>query len=264
MRITIDDIAGMASPGWECGGLDFEALAEGFEEVEVLEDENYSEIEELDLSDTARVRDEPEPEVEKPIRYTDGCREGKTTQEICERLKKEKMTEKDRLEQEFFAILQTYPKNGRDLKILLWLASGFSYRNTAFHLRRSEKTIRNAVLRLRQFRDHGTVKILPADQVQTGEELHQPFPPIKSGRPRKAVAPAVPVQAPAVAVPEAEVPEAEIKAEIKAAEITVIFDLFGNPVQPRPRRRRNVAAGLRRVRARPAIPGQADMFGMAA
>ena len=202
MRITIDDIAGMASPGWECGGLDFEALAEGFEEVEVLEQDDYSEI---DFSDTeTSVRDEPEPEAAepeaaKPIRYVDGHREGSTTVEICERLKNELMTEKNRLEQEFEAIRRTYPKDGSDLKILMWLASGFSYRQTSELLERSEKTIRNAARRLRQFRDHGTVKILPADQVQTGEALHEPFPPVKSGRPRgrRAVAPAM-VQAPAV------------------------------------------------------------------
>jgi DNA-binding CsgD family transcriptional regulator len=263
MLITIDDIAGMASPGWEgCGGLDFEVLEdlEGF--AEVLEDD-YSEIDELDFADTARERDEPEPEAAepeatKPIRYVDGHREGSTTVEICERLKNERMTEKNRLEQEFFAILQTYPQNGADLKILMWLACGFSYQQTGDLLGRSEKTVRNAARRLRQFRDHGVVKFLPADQVQTGEALLEPFPKVKSGRPRKAAAPAAPVQAPAVPTPE-------IKA-VTTAEITtqaVIFDLFGQPAQPRKPRRRNVA-GVRRARVRPAVPGQIEMFGMAA
>ncbi len=260
MHITLADIEGMASPGWEGCGSDLEVLdlEEGF--TEVFENEDYSE---LDLSDTApsvrgEPEPEPEPEAEKPIRYVDGCREGSTTFEICERLKNERMTGKNRLEQEFLAILQTYPKNGADLKILMWLASGFSYQQAAYHLKRSEKTIRNAARRLRQFRDHGSVKLLPPDKVQTGAELHEPFPPVRSGRPRKAA----PVQAPAVPTPEITT------TKITTAEITTaeIFDLFGNPVQPRKRRARKVGAstGARRVRVRPTVPGQISFFDMAA
>ena len=172
-----------------------------------------------------------------------------TTFEICERLKNERMTEKNLIEQEFLAILRTYPKNGADFKILMWLAQGFSCRQAAFHLKRSEKTVRNAARRLRQFRDHGIVKLLPAHLVQAGRALVEPFPPVRSGRPRGGR--------------KAEAAAPEIKAEIKGAEI-IAFDLFGDPVQPRKRRRRNVAAGVRQVRAHPTVPGQMEIFGMAA
>jgi DNA-binding CsgD family transcriptional regulator len=256
MLITANDIADMASPGWECGSdFEVEALEEGFGEADVLEDD-YSE---LDLSDT-RGRGEPEPEAEpepegKPIRYIDGCRDGLTTLEICTRLKNERMTEKNTIEQEFAAIRRTYPENGADLKILMWLASGFSYRQAGDLLERSEKTIRNAARRLRQFRDHGTVKFLPAHLVQVGEDLWKPFPPVRSGRPRKAKT-AAPVQAPAA--PEIKATEI-MTVEITTAEI-INFDLFGQPVQPRKRRQRKVATvGVRRVRVRPTVPGQLEM-----
>ena len=108
MLITADDISGMASPGWECGGSDFEVLEEGFEEV--LEED----CSEIDLVEPEKGAPGPEEEPEKPVRYTDGCREGLTTLTICTRLKNEKMTETNRMEQEFSAILRTYPKNGSD------------------------------------------------------------------------------------------------------------------------------------------------------
>lgn len=107
MLITADDISGMASPGWECGGSDFEVLEEGFEEV--LEED----CSEIDLVEPEKGAPGPEEEPEKPVRYTDGCREGLTTLTICTRLKNEKMTETNRMEQEFSAILRTYPKNSQ-------------------------------------------------------------------------------------------------------------------------------------------------------
>ncbi|UEO00429.1 helix-turn-helix domain-containing protein [Acidiferrobacter thiooxydans] len=250
MRITIDDIAGMASPGWEGEGCDSDLevldLEEDFGEV-LKRDDSYSELD----FDTERERGEPKPadpeaepeepelEPEKPIRYTDGCREGVTTLEICTRLKNEKMTEKNRLEQEFAAILKTYPKNGADLKILLWLANGFSYQQAADLLGRSEKTIRNAARRLRQFRDDGIVKLLPPDKVQTGRALLEPFPPVRSGRPRKAAAPAKAVV-------------------ISVSNEVIAIDLFGQPVHPR-KRRRIRKPGMRRPRVRPVCEGQVEL-----
>ena len=200
MLITLADIEGMASPGWGCGSDPGEALDEGFGEV--LGEEDYSDSE----SDLAAAQNEPEGEI-KPVRYADGRREGLSTLEICTRLKNEKMTGENRREQEFLAILQTYPRNGADFKILTWLAHGFSCRQAGERLRRSEKTIRNAARRLRQFRDDGTVKFLPPGLVQAGEDLLKPFPPTKAGRKPKGWT--------------------EIKTEITTA---VIFDLLGDPI----------------------------------
>jgi DNA-binding CsgD family transcriptional regulator len=65
------------------------------------------------------------------------------------------MLRKDRLEQEFLAIRKIYPTNGADLKILIWLAAGLSYQETAERVERTHRTIKNAARRLRQFRDCG-------------------------------------------------------------------------------------------------------------
>ena len=249
MHITLADIEGMASPGWECGS-DIEVLGEDLEGFgEVLEgDEDYAEI---DFSDAARGEPEPELEPEdetaKPVRYADGQREGSTTFEICTRLKNERMTGKNLMEQEFAAIRRTYPKDGSDLKILMWLASGFSYQQTGKLLERSEKTVRNAARRLRQFRDHGTVKFLPAHLVQVGEDLWKPFPPTRAGRPRGG---------------KNKLPTEITPREI-TAELSVVLDLFGDPVRPRPPRKPR-KPGVRRLRVRAPVPGQLTLFDMAA
>ena len=231
MLITLADIEGMASPGWGCGSDPGEALDEGFGEV--LGEEDYSDSE----SDLAAAQNEPEGEI-KPVRYADGRREGLSTLEICTRLKNEKMTGENRREQEFLAILQTYPRNGADFKILAWLAHGFSCRQAGERLRRSEKTIRNAARRLRQFRDCGTVKLV--EKTVEGKELLKPFPPSRAGRPRGGKA-------------------AKITAEITS----ISFDLFGDPIPPcKPRKARK--AGVRRPRVRPQCPGQLSLFDLAA
>lgn len=215
MRISLEDIEDMASPGWGC--------------------EPDTDLELLDLEDEGLE--------DKPVSYTDGRRDGLSTLEICTRLKHEKMTGKNRLEQEFAAILKTYPRNGADFKILLWLAAGFPQSQIAALLGRSEKTIRNGARRLRQFRECGNVKLLPPGLVQAGEELLKPFPPTKAGRPRGKG-------------------RTEITAEITTAEI-ISFDLLGDPILPRkPRKAR--PSGPRRPRACPPVPGQLSLFDMAA
>ena len=230
MRITAADIEGMASPGWECG-VDLDVDFGG----EVLGDEDYSEI---NFAATKGRADEAAPAPEetetiKKVAYSaDGRREGLSTLEICTRLKNEKMTGENRREQEFLAILQTYPRNGADFKVLMWLAHGFSCRQAGERLQRSEKTIRNAARRLRQFRDHGTVKLV--EKTWEGKELLKPFPPSRAGRPRGG----------------------------KAAEI-IQLDLLGDPIPPyKPRKARK--GGARRPRVCPPVPGQLSLFDMAA
>jgi hypothetical protein len=158
-----------------------------------------------------------------------GRREGMSTVEICDRLKSAYVS---KFEREFSVILKTYPKNGQDLKVLLWLANGFSYAATAAGLGRCYKTIKNTARRLRQFRDYGTVKLLPADQVLAGDALTAPFPRSNAGRK----------------------PAGEKK--ITTAAIIIGFDLFGNPVQARARKTRKPAP---RVRVRRACPGQLEL-----
>ncbi len=167
MHITLDDICGMASPGW---GEDVEVLDE--DRGEVLDESSGDDYNEIAFN--LRAKSEYRPEDEKPDvkgLYTDGGeREGLSTNEICDLLKNVRMTKKNLLEQEFSAILKTYPKNGADFKILFWLAHGFSYIQTAARLGRTHRTIKNVARRLRQFRYQGIVKRLPPDRVQTGKK----------------------------------------------------------------------------------------------
>ena len=81
------------------------------------------------------------------------------------------------------------------------------------------------------------------DQITTEAVTRRP--PAKSGRKRKGGA------------IKAEI-KPEIKPEIKTEITAVIFDLFGDPVQPRkPRQPRKV--GARQVRARPTNPYQMEL-----
>jgi hypothetical protein len=229
MIITPADIEGMASPGWGERGLDvLEDFEEGgFDEVEEL-------VEELG-EDEEEEKEKVEEEEESVVRFDgQGHREGMSTFEICERLKNGHASWTER---EFSEILTMYPRNGKDYKILLWLASGFSYEATAAGLARSYKTVTNAARRLRQFRDHGSVRLLPPNRVEAGAELLEPLPKSRAGRkPRRG--------------------------EITTAEI-ISFDLFGDPIQPRkPRKPRK--AGARRPRVCPPVPGQLSLFDMAA
>jgi hypothetical protein len=172
---------------------------------------------------------------EVEVAYDGGRRLGVSTLEICARLKSAHVS---RFEREFSDILKTYPQNGADRKILMWLASGFSYQVAAAGLGRCYKTVKNAARRLREFRDYGMVKLLPPEQVPTGDALTAPFPRSNAGRkPRGWVAPV-------------------------AATVGVVHDLLGNPIVPKkPRRPRKAAP---RVRVRPACPGQLPLFQEAA
>ena len=220
----------MASPGWGEYQED--------EDFEVLEEEEFGEVEEEDgEEEEVESKDGEEEKEERFVVRFDGHgrREGMSTADICDRLKSAHVS---KFEREFSAILKTYPKNGADLKVLLWLANGFSYAAAAAGLGRCYKTIKNAARRLRRFRDHGTVTLLPDDQVLTGKALLAPFPKSNAGRkPRGWVAPV-------------------------AATVGVVQDLLGNPITPRKLRKMRKAAP--RVRARPACPGQMSLFQEAA
>ena len=238
MHITSEDICGMASPGWGEGSVEIPDL----DLLDDLDGEAAS-IGSGDRGDDCneiafnlRAKSEFQPEDEKPDvkgLYTDGGqREGLSTFETCERLKNERMLKKHRLEQEFLAIRKIYPTNGADLKILIWLAAGRSYAETAEIVGRTHRTIKNAVSRLRQFRDSGKVRLLPAEQVHSMEALVEPLPKSRAGRKPKKITAAVIIQ----------------------------LDLLGDPIQIQARKARRQANGARRTRARPTMPGQLSLF----
>lgn len=166
---------------------------------------------------------------EVEVAYDGGRRLGVSTLEICARLKSAHVS---RFEREFSDILKTYPQNGADRKILVWLAAGFSYHVAAAGLGRCYKTVKNAARRLRQFRDYGMVKLLPPEEAQTGEELLAPLPKSNAGRKPAG-------------------------AKITTAAI-IGFDLFGSPVQVRARKPRKMRKAAPRVRVRPVYEGQME------
>ena len=168
-------------------------------------------------------------EVEVEVAYDGGRRLGMSTADICTRLKSAHV---GRFEREFSDILKTYPQNGADRKILVWLAAGFSYHVAAAGLGRCYKTVKNAARRLRQFRDYGMVKLLPPEEAQTGEELLAPLPKSNAGRKPAG-------------------------AKITTAAI-IGFDLFGSPVQVRARKPRKMRKAAPRVRVRPVYEGQME------
>ena len=243
MHFTLEDIEGMASPGWGGSAVEIPDLLDedrGFEEVlEESGDDEYAEIGCEKAVPEEKL--EPEPGKKRFLYGDDGRREGLSTGEICDRLKNRPLR-KDLLEQEFLAISKIYPKNGRDRKILIWLAAGRSYQETAELVGRTVRTIKNAVHRLRQFRDHGKVKLLPAGQVQTVEALMEPLPKSRAGRKPKKI------------------------TEITAGAI-IQLDLCGDPIQfgqARIRKARRQASGVRRARVRPVCEGQLELFQEAA
>ena len=243
MHITLEDIAGMASPGWGEGSveipdldllddLDGEAASSGSGDG----GDDYSEVA---FSLNGKSQYEPEPDETPDVKglYTDGGqREGLSTFETCERLKNERMLKRHRLEQEFLAILKIYPANGADFKILFWLAHGFPYKQIAAQLGRSHRTIKNVAARLRQFRDHGTVRLLPPELVQSGEALWEPLPKSRAGRKKRST-------------------------EITTGAI-IGFDLLGDPIQIRERKARRPR--VPRPRVWPVAPGQLELFQEAA
>ncbi len=243
MQITLEDIAGMASPGWGVG-LDVE-----IPDLDLLDDldgeakddpSNESESEDFEEIDYKKAILEEKPDNNR-LRFRfgeDGHREGLSTGEICDRLKNRPLRA-DLLEQEFLAIRKIYPPNGADLKILIWLAAGRSYKETAELVGRTHRTIKNAVHRLRQFRDCGKVRLLPAGQKQglEVEALLEPLPKSRAGRKPK---------------------------KITQAEI-IQLDLLGDPIQmAQARARKARRQGVRRPRVRPELPGQLSLFDMAA
>ena len=237
MHITLADIEGMASPGWGEGSVEIPDL-DLLDDLDGEAASSGSGDREDDCNEIAfnlRAKSEYQPEEEKPDvkgLYTDGGqREGLSTFEACERLKNERMLKKHRLEQEFAAILKIYPANGVDFKILMWLAHGFSYQQTAARLGRTHRTIKNVARRLRQFRDTGILRLLPPELVQSGEALWEPLQPSRAGRKKRST-------------------EGEI----------IQLDLLGDPIQVRERKARRQANGVRKARMRPTMPGQLSLF----
>ena len=252
MQITLEDIAGMASPGW--GGLGVE-----IPDLDLLDDLDGEVKDDQDSEDgyeeigCEKAVPEEKPESERPTKKPflhgeDGRREGLSTAEMCNHCKN-RMLRKDILEQEFLAIRQIYPANGADLKILIWLAAGYSYQEVAERVGRTVRTIKNAVQRLRQFRETGKVKLLPPEAVQSGAELLEPFPKSRAGRKPKKIT-------------EKKITEKKITAITAGAIIQL--DLLGDPIQLAQRKARaRRQAGVRRPRVRAVravMPGQMELF----
>ena len=238
MHITLADLEGMASPGWGGSAVEIPDLLDDLDGE--AKDDPSSESEDYEEIGCKKAVPEEKPEAgeqgKKRFSYgEDGRREGLSTLEMCNHCSANRMLRKDLLEQEFFAIRKIYPANGADLKILIWLAAGRSYQETGELVGRSCRTIKNAVQRLRQFRQTGKVRLLPAAQVQTVEDLDKPFPKSRAGR--------------------------KPKQKITAA----IVDLFGEPVEIMARKAKaRRQAGVRRPRVRRVCEGQMELFDMAA
>lgn len=236
MHITLADLEGMASPGW--GGSGFVDLLDEDLDGEVESGGSGSEDDYSEIGLNKAIpeeKPEQEPQGKKRFRYgEDGRREGLPTGEICDRLKNRPLR-RDRLEREFLEISKIYPANGADRKILIWLAAGNSYAETAELVGRSLKTVKNAAHRLRQFRDTGKVQLLPPDKVQSGAALLEPFQKSRAGR----------------------------KPKKTTAEV-IHLDLLGDPIQLRARKARRQPTMARKARMRPVCEGQLDLFQEAA
>jgi hypothetical protein len=147
------------------------------------------------------------------------------------------------------AVLALYPLNGRHRDVL-----AASARHGFGEVAEIAREVGRCERRVRQIQDWlwawATKNLAPAliakhmDDPITQEAVVR-RPPSRAGRkPKGWVAPGF---------------------EIKTAKVIIGFDLFGDPTLPRKPRRIRKAAGVRRVRVRPEIPGQMEFpFDMAA
>ena len=93
--------------------------------------------------------------------------------------------------EEFAAIAQTYPADGPDIKVLMWLKNPeASMPFIAQVLGRDDRSIRYAKKRLRTFAQTGTVRpnrkreALPTDPAAVESWLEAPLPVSRAGRKR--------------------------------------------------------------------------------
>ena len=116
--------------------------------------------------------------------YDDGARLGEDTASIAGR-SAERLSAHDLKAAEYGRLLKTYPHDGADYQVLLWLSSGYTIKQIAAGLGRTDRAIRYARARLDLFRKSGFVRRLLPSQVRTGKDLTKPLPKSRAGRKRK-------------------------------------------------------------------------------
>lgn len=116
--------------------------------------------------------------------YDGGERLGEDTASIAGR-STERLSAHDLKTAEYGRLLKTYPHDGADYQVLLWLSSGFTIKEIATGLDRTDRAIRYARARLDRFKKTGFVRRLPPSQVRTGKDLTKPLPKSRAGRKQK-------------------------------------------------------------------------------
>ena len=116
--------------------------------------------------------------------YDGGERLGEDTASITDRCAG-RLSAHDLKAAEYGRLLKTYPHDGADYQVLLWLSSGYTIKRIAAELGRTDRAIRYARARLDRFKTTGFVRRLPASQVRTGKDLTKPLPKSRAGRKRR-------------------------------------------------------------------------------
>ena len=116
--------------------------------------------------------------------YDGGARLGEDTASIAGR-SAERLSAHDLKAAEYGRLLKTYPHDGADYQVLLCLYSGYTIKQIAIGLDRTDRAIRYARTRLGRFKKTGVARRLPPSQVRTGKDLTKPLPNSRAGRKRK-------------------------------------------------------------------------------
>ena len=117
--------------------------------------------------------------------YDGGERLGENTASIARR-SAERLSAHDSKTAEYGRLLKTYPHDGADYQVLLCLYSGYTIKQIAIGLDRTDRAIRYARTRLGRFKKTGVARRLPLSQVRTGKDLTKPLPKSRAGRKRKS------------------------------------------------------------------------------
>ena len=116
--------------------------------------------------------------------YDGGERLGEDTASITDRCVG-RLSAHDLKAAEYGRLLKTYPHDGADYQVLLWLFSGYTIKRIAAELGRTDRAIRYARARLDRFKKSGFVRRLLPPQIRTGKDLTKPLPKSRAGRKRK-------------------------------------------------------------------------------
>ena len=116
--------------------------------------------------------------------YDGGERLGEDTASITDRCAG-RLSAHDLKTAEYGRLLKTYPHDGADYQVLLWLFSGYTIKRIAAELGRTDRAIRYARARLDRFKKSGFVRRLLPSQIRTGKDLTKPLPKSRAGRKRK-------------------------------------------------------------------------------